>query len=85
MPCLMGKNWVLKHRLWVEMNFSDQFWKMIIRCKGIVYNLNVMRQTACLVFNIMKDHAIAFALCMGIQFQGEVLQTNQLDGCRFKC
>ena len=30
-------------------DFSDQFRKMIIRHKRIGYNLNVMRQSACLV------------------------------------
>ena len=32
-------------------DFSDQFRKIIIRYKRISYNLNVMRQSACLVFN----------------------------------
>ena len=31
--------------------FSDQFRKIIMRYKRIGYNLNVMRQSACLVFN----------------------------------
>ena len=33
-----------------RMDFSDQFRKSIIRCKRIGYNLNVMQQSACLVF-----------------------------------
>ena len=32
-------------------DFSDQFRKIIIRYKRIGYNMNVMRQTACLVGN----------------------------------
>ena len=38
-------------RLWVGPIFTDQFRKITIRHKRIGYNLNVMRQTACLVFN----------------------------------
>ena len=32
-------------------DFSDQFMKISIRYKRIGYNMNVMRQTACLVVN----------------------------------
>ena len=32
-------------------DFSDQFRKIITRYKPIDYNLNVIRQSACLVFN----------------------------------
>ena len=32
-------------------DFSDQFRKIIMRYKRICYNLNVMRQSACLVIN----------------------------------
>ena len=32
-------------------DFSDQFRNIIIRYKRIGYNLNVMRQSACLVIN----------------------------------
>ena len=32
-------------------DFSDPFRKFIIRYERIDYNLNVMRQSACLVFN----------------------------------
>ena len=34
-------------------DFSDQFRKNIIRCKRIGYNLNELRQSACLVINSM--------------------------------
>ena len=32
-------------------DFSDQFTKIIVRYKRIGYNINIMRQSACLVFN----------------------------------
>ena len=32
-------------------DFSDQFRKIIVRYKRIRYNINIMRQSACLVFN----------------------------------
>ena len=32
-------------------DFSDQFRKIIVRYKCIEYNINIMRQSACLVFN----------------------------------
>ena len=35
-------------------DFSDQFRKIIMRYKRIGYNLNVMRQSACLVINPNK-------------------------------
>ena len=36
--------------MWIELIF-DQFRKITIRYKRSGYNLNVMRQSACLVFN----------------------------------
>ena len=45
-------------------DFSFQFRKIITRYKRIGYNLNVMRQSACLVFNpIMVDSYAAFFNC----------------------
>ena len=42
-------------------DFSFQFRKIITRYRRIGYNLNVMRQSACLVFNpIMVDNFAAF-------------------------
>ena len=35
-------------------DFSDQFRKIIMRCKRIGYNLNVMRQSACFVIYPIK-------------------------------
>ena len=44
--------------------FSFQFRKIITRYRRIGYNLNVMRQSACLVFNpIMVDNYAAFFNC----------------------
>ena len=34
-----------------RVDFSDQFRKIIVRYKRIRYNINIMRQSACLVFN----------------------------------
>ena len=45
-------------------DFSFQFRKIITRYRRIGYNLNVMRQSACLVFNpIMGDNYVAFFNC----------------------
>ena len=45
-------------------DFSFQFRKIITRYRRIDYNLNVMRQSACLVFNpIMVDNYAAFFNC----------------------
>ena len=45
-------------------DFSDQFRKNIIRYKRIGYNLNVMRQSACLVINpITVDSYAALFNC----------------------
>ena len=44
-----------------SIDFSFQFRKIITRCRRIGYNLNVMRQSACLVFNpITVDSYAAF-------------------------
>ena len=46
------------------MDFSSQFWKVIMRYKRIGYNLNVMRQSACLAINpIMVDSFPALFNC----------------------
>ena len=45
-------------------DFSFHFRKIITRHRRIGYNLNVMRQSACLVFNpIMVDNYAAFYNC----------------------
>ena len=40
-------------------DFSDQFRKIIIRYIRIGYNINIMRQSACLVFNPITVHNFA--------------------------
>ena len=45
-------------------DFSDQFRKQIIRHKRIGYALNVMRQSACLVINLITvDNFAALFSC----------------------
>ena len=45
-------------------DFSDQFRKIIIRYKRIGYNINIMRQSACLVFNpITVNNFASFFNC----------------------
>ena len=40
-------------------DFSDQFRKIIVRYKRIGYNINIMRQSACLVFNLITVNNFA--------------------------
>ena len=40
-------------------DFSDQFRKIIVRYKRIGYNTNIMRQSACLVFNLITVNNFA--------------------------
>ena len=56
---------VYKFKKLIGINdFSFQFRKIITRYRRIGYNLNVMRQSACLVFNpIMVDNYAAFLNC----------------------
>ena len=42
---------IYKFKIVGRADFSDQFKKIIVRYKGIGYNINIMRQSACLVFN----------------------------------
>ena len=58
-------NLVYKFKKLIGRNeFSFQFRKIITRYRRIGYNLNVMRQSACLVFNpIMVDNYAAFFNC----------------------
>ena len=41
-------------------DFSEQFRKIIVRYKRIAYNINIMRQSACLVFNPITVNNFAF-------------------------
>ena len=40
-------------------DFSDQFRKIIVRYKRIEYNINIIRQSACLVFNLITVNNFA--------------------------
>ena len=40
-------------------DYSDQFGKIIVRYKRIGYNINIMRQSACLVFSPIKINNFA--------------------------
>ena len=40
--------------------FSYHFKKIIVRCKKIGYNIHVLRQTACLVVNLIKVNDFAY-------------------------
>ena len=54
---------VNKFKKILRNDFSFQFRIIIIRYKRIVYNLNVMQQSACLVFNpIMVDNHASFLI-----------------------
>ena len=47
-----------------KADFPDQFRKIIVRYKRIGYNINVMRQSACLVFNpIMVNNFASLFNC----------------------
>ena len=41
-------------------DFSDQFRKIIVRYKRIGYDINIMRQSACLVFNPITVNNFAY-------------------------
>ena len=53
-------------------DFSDKFRKIIIRHKRIRYDLNVMRQSACLVINpIMVDNFAALFNCSPVDRESD--------------
>ena len=41
-------------------NFSDQFKKIVKRYIRVVYNLDIMRHSACLVLNPIMDYSYGF-------------------------
>ena len=43
-----------------KYDFSCHFKKIIVRFKNIGYNIDVLRQTACLVVNPIKDNSFAY-------------------------
>ena len=53
-------------------DFSDHFRKIIMRYKRIGYNLNVMRQSACLVINpIAVDGFTALFNCTPVDWASD--------------
>ena len=63
---------VYKMELIVKIFFSFQFRKIITHYIRIGYTLNVMRQSACLVFNlIMVDTYAAFFNCTPVGLASE--------------
>ena len=60
-------------------DFSDQFRKIIIRHKRIGYDLNVMRQTACLVNPITADNFAAFFNCTPVDRASDVMMAPTLS------
>ena len=58
-------------------DFSDKFRKIIIRHKRIRYDLNVMRQTACLVINpIMVDNFAALFSCSPLARESDSMMAS---------
>ena len=58
-------------------NFFDQFRKIIMRYERIGYNLDVMRQSACLVINpITVDGYAALFNCTPVDPSGKHLRTK---------
>ena len=54
-------DWVYKFRKIIGKNiFPYHFKKIVVRYKKIGYNINVMRQTACLVVNPIKVNSFAY-------------------------
>ena len=61
-------------------DFSDQFRKIIMRYKRIGYNLNVMRQSACLVINpIAVDGYAALLNCMPVDRASDTMMVPTLS------
>ena len=47
-------------------NFSDPFKRTVNRFKKAAYTLDIMRQTACLVFNVIMIEGYAALFCHGV-------------------
>ena len=64
------------------MIFSFQFRKIITRNRRIGYNLNVMRQSACLVFNPIKfDNYAAFFNCTPVGRASDSMMAPTFFSC----
>ena len=58
------------------VDFSDQFRKIIMLYKRIGYNLNAMRQSACLVINpITVDGYAALFICTPVDRASDSMMT----------
>ena len=51
---------IVKYNIGLKRNFSDQFKKIIIRYIKVGYNLDVRRQSACLVLNPITVYSYGF-------------------------
>ena len=61
-------------------DFADQFRRMIMRYKRIGYNLNVMRQSACLVINpITIDVFAALFNCTPVDMVSDSMMAPTLS------
>ena len=61
----------------VMTDFSDQFRKIIMRYKRIGFNLNVMRQSACLVINpITVDGYAALFNCTSVDRASDTIMAS---------
>ena len=57
-------------------DYSDQFRKIIMRYKRIGFNLNVIRQSACLVINPIKvDGYVALFNCTPVDRASDSMMT----------
>ena len=76
---------VYKFKKLIGINdFSFQFRKIITRYRRIGYNLNVMRQSACLVFNpIMVDNYAAFFNCTPEDRASDSMMLSRLKAIHF--
>ena len=59
-------------------DFSDQFKKIIVRYKHIGYNINIMRQSACLVFNpITVNNFASLFNCMPVGWASDSIRATE--------
>ena len=64
--------------LGLRADFCDQFRKNIVRYKRIGYNINIMRQSACLVFNpIMVNNFASLFNCMPVGWASDSMMCKQ--------
>ena len=67
-------------------NFSDQFRKIIVRYKRIGYNINIMQQSACLVFNpITVNNFASLFNCTPVGRASDSIVTKWIKSCLLQC